>query len=136
MESFETIRKLEGENGAEGGGSGGEAAKSSATRSKGQASSDTLANEIRQKIVEAFKIFDHENNNTVDVREIGTIIRSLGYCPSEAELQETLRDMEDPQQMGYINFDRFYPVMSKIIVQQKYELALFTGFYSKTSLND
>ena len=59
-------------------------------------------------------------NKTVDVREIGTIIRSLGYCPSEAELQEVLRDMEDPQQMGYIHLDKFLPAMSKIIMQQKY----------------
>ena len=41
-------------------------------------SSDTLAADVRQKIQDAFRVFDHENNNTVDVREIGTIIRSLG----------------------------------------------------------
>ena len=43
----------------------------------------------------------------------------IGYCPSEAEIQEVLRDMEDPQEMGYISVDRFYPVMSKIIMQQR-----------------
>ena len=53
---------------------------------------------------------------------IGTIIRSLGYCPSEAELQEQLREMEDPQQMGFIQFERFYPIMSKLIVQRKWQL--------------
>ena len=51
---------------------------------------DTLAPELRQKVQDAFRVFDHENNNTVDVREIGTIIRSLGFCPSEAELQDLL----------------------------------------------
>ena len=34
-----------------------------------------------------FQVFDHENNRTVDEREIGTIIRSLGHCPSESQLQ-------------------------------------------------
>ena len=63
----------------------------------GGVATDSLAPEVRQKISDAFRVFDHENNNTVDVREIGTIIRSLGFCPSEAELQEVLRDMEDPQ---------------------------------------
>ena len=43
----------------------------------------------------------------------------IGYCPTEAEIQEVLRDMEDPQEMGYISVDRFYPVMSKIIMQQR-----------------
>ena len=30
--------------------------------------------------------------------------------------------MEDPQEMGYINVDRFYPSMTKIMMQQKYTL--------------
>ncbi len=34
--------------------------------------------EIQTRIQDAFEVFDHEHNNTVDVREIGTIIRSLG----------------------------------------------------------
>ena len=29
------------------------------------------------KVVEAFEVFDHENNKTVDVREVGT---SVPYC--------------------------------------------------------
>jgi Ca2+-binding EF-hand superfamily protein len=29
-------------------------------------------------IIEAFVVFDHASSNTVDVREVGTIIRSLG----------------------------------------------------------
>ena len=33
--------------------------------------------------------------------------------------QEILRDMEDPQEMGYISADRFYPIMTKIMLQQK-----------------
>ena len=44
---------------------------------------ESMLAEIEKKITEAFEIFDHENNKTVDVREIGTIVRSLGCCPSE-----------------------------------------------------
>ena len=46
-----------------------------------------LAN-IQGKITEAFDIFDNESNKTVDMREIPTIVRSLGCCPSEAELHD------------------------------------------------
>ena len=49
-------------------------------------------------------------------------IAIAGHCPSEQELQEILRDMEDPQEMGYINVDRFYPAMTKIMMQEKYTL--------------
>merc|ERR1712061_139814 len=79
-----------------------------------------LSTELHTKVVEAFEVFDHENNKTVDVREVGTIVRSLGHCPSESQLQEVIGEMEDPEQMGYIHLDRFLPVMSRIILQQKF----------------
>lgn len=34
--------------------------------------------DLERRIVEAFEVFDHGNNKTVDVREVGTILRSLG----------------------------------------------------------
>lgn len=36
------------------------------------------ASDLEKRITEAFAIFDHGGNNTVDVREVGTILRSLG----------------------------------------------------------
>ena len=29
-----------------------------------------LSSEVQNKVVEAFEVFDHENNKTVDVREV------------------------------------------------------------------
>lgn len=43
--------------------------------------------EIAKKVTLAFNTFDHETNKTVDVREVGTIIRSLGCCPSEGFIE-------------------------------------------------
>lgn len=37
-----------------------------------------LASDLEKRITEAFEIFDHGGNKCVDVREIGTILRSLG----------------------------------------------------------
>ena len=34
-----------------------------------------LSSEVQGKVVEAFEVFDHENNKTVDVREV-----SLGFA--------------------------------------------------------
>ena len=45
-----------------------------------------LTNDLEKRIVEAFEVFDHACNKTVVIREVGTIIRSLGnnmyinYC--------------------------------------------------------
>lgn len=37
-----------------------------------------VAIDLEKRISDAFLIFDHQNNKTVDVREIGTILRYLG----------------------------------------------------------
>lgn len=41
--------------------------------------------EFHKKVKDAFEVFDHESSNTVNVREIGTITRSPGCCPTEGE---------------------------------------------------
>ena len=43
------------------------------------------------RIEEAFDIFDHEQNKTVDVREVGTVIRSLGCYPTQSELTDMIQ---------------------------------------------
>ena len=32
-----------------------------------------LSSEVQGKVVEAFEVFDHENNKTVDVREVNLV---------------------------------------------------------------
>jgi Ca2+-binding EF-hand superfamily protein len=43
--------------------------------------------EIEKRITEAFLVFDTQANRQADVREIGTIVRSLGLVPTEAEVR-------------------------------------------------
>ena len=42
--------------------------------------------EAFKKISEAFKVFDTLNNDTCDVREVGTIMRSLNIYPTEEQV--------------------------------------------------
>ncbi|XP_077024631.1 dynein regulatory complex protein 8 isoform X2 [Tamandua tetradactyla] len=76
--------------------------------------------EFHRKIREAFEVFDHESNNTVDVREIGTIIRSLGCCPSEGELHDLIAEVEEEEPTGYIRLEKFLPVMTEILLERRY----------------
>lgn len=76
--------------------------------------------DFHKKIKEAFEVFDHESNNTVDVREIGTIIRSLGCCPNEGELHDLLAEVEEEEPTGYIRYERFLPVMTKVLLERRY----------------
>ena len=53
---------------------------------------EAAVQKVRKQIEEAFDIFDHEGNKTVDVREVGTIMRSLDFCPTENELNDVLAE--------------------------------------------
>ncbi|XP_069786949.1 dynein regulatory complex protein 8 isoform X4 [Narcine bancroftii] len=81
---------------------------------------EVLIADLQKKIKDAFAVFDHEGNNTVDVREIGTIIRSLGCCPSEEELHEMLAEVEGEEPTGYIHFEKFLAMMTKVLIERKY----------------
>ncbi|KAG9268985.1 EF-hand calcium-binding domain-containing protein 2 [Astyanax mexicanus] len=75
--------------------------------------------EVQKKIRSAFDVFDHEQNQTVDVREIGTIIRSLGRFPTEAELHDVIAEIEEEESAGFIRFEKFLPTMSRILMENK-----------------
>uniref|UniRef100_A0A452UBH4 EF-hand calcium binding domain 2 n=1 Tax=Ursus maritimus TaxID=29073 RepID=A0A452UBH4_URSMA len=82
---------------------------------------DIIVAEYHKKIKDAFEVFDHEANNTVDVRfEIGTIIRSLGCCPSEGELHDLIAEVEEEEPTGYIRFEKFLPVMTEVLLERRY----------------
>ncbi|PKU48042.1 ef-hand calcium-binding domain-containing protein 2 [Limosa lapponica baueri] len=81
---------------------------------------DDAVAELEKKIMEAFEVFDHECNKTVDVREIGSIVRSLGCFPTEAELHELLARVEEEEPTGYIHLEKFLPVMTKVLLDRSY----------------
>nr|XP_039249087.1 dynein regulatory complex protein 8-like [Styela clava] len=84
-------------------------------------SAESMLAEIEKKITDAFEIFDHEANKTVDVREIGTIVRSLGCCPSEGELHDMLAEIEEEEPTGYIRFEKFLPMMTHVLMERRYK---------------
>uniref|UniRef100_A0AAZ3QQT5 EF-hand domain-containing protein n=1 Tax=Oncorhynchus tshawytscha TaxID=74940 RepID=A0AAZ3QQT5_ONCTS len=79
-----------------------------------------IVSEVHKKIRAAFDVFDHEFNKTVDVREIGTIIRSLGCFPNEGELHDVIAEIEEEEPTGYIRFEKFLPTMTKVLMERKF----------------
>ncbi|NXC24929.1 DRC8 protein, partial [Campylorhamphus procurvoides] len=78
--------------------------------------------EIEKKITEAFEVFDRESNKTVDARDIGCVVRSLGCFPSESELNELLAKIEEEEEesTGFIHLEKFLPVMTKLLLDRSY----------------
>ncbi|XP_060220752.1 dynein regulatory complex protein 8 isoform X2 [Meriones unguiculatus] len=54
------------------------------------------------------------------LREVGTIIRSLGCSPTEGELHDFIAEIEEEEPTGYIRFEKFLPVMTKTLLERKY----------------
>nr|XP_021151858.1 EF-hand calcium-binding domain-containing protein 2 [Columba livia] len=76
--------------------------------------------EIEKKIIEAFEVFDQGGDKTVSIRDIGSIVRSLGCFPTEAELHELLANIEKEEPTGYIHLEKFLPVMTKVLLDRSY----------------
>ncbi|CAH8839655.1 unnamed protein product [Trichobilharzia szidati] len=77
--------------------------------------------DLEVKISEVFDLFDHERNKTIDFRELGTVIRALGGAPTEAEIVALVRELENDPPNGYINYERFLPVMLQAMEQKRFE---------------
>jgi Ca2+-binding protein (EF-Hand superfamily) len=61
---------------------------------------------------EAFSLFDKDGSGTITAKHLGIVMRSLGRNPSEAELEEMIREV-DPEGKGIIDFPHFLELMMK-----------------------
>jgi hypothetical protein len=62
--------------------------------------------EIKKKVRDAFSVFDREGRNACDVREVGTIIRSLNIYPTEKQLQRWIHEVEEEEPTGFILYEK------------------------------
>mmetsp|Transcript_44078 Transcript_44078/g.71771 ORF Transcript_44078/g.71771 Transcript_44078/m.71771 type:complete len:125 (+) Transcript_44078:51-425(+) len=73
--------------------------------------------ETDRKIKAAFDLFD-KDKGVVDVREIGTIIRSLGVNPSEADLRILIDEVSDEESPGFIRWEKFRRMAQRILTEE------------------
>jgi len=76
---------------------------------------------LEKKIVEAFLIFDHHGQKTVDVREIGSILRFLGCVPSEQEVSEVIAETEFEDSNGIVHLAKFLPYVHQLLIERRME---------------
>jgi len=73
---------------------------------------DKLTHEQIAEFKEAFALFDKDGDGTITTKELGTVMRSLGQNPTEAELQDMINEV-DQDGSSTIDFPEFLTLMSR-----------------------
>ncbi|CAO2626875.1 unnamed protein product, partial [Lemmus lemmus] len=78
------------------------------------AMADQLTEEQIAEFKEAFSLFDKDGDGTITTKELGTVMRSLGQNPTEAELQDMINEVDaDVPGNGTIDFPEFLTMMAR-----------------------
>merc|ERR1712151_376802 len=89
--------------------------------------SEQLTEEQIQEFKEAFALFDKDGDGTITTKELGTVMRSLGQNPTEAELHDMINEV-DNDGSGTIDFAEFLSLMSKKMKDADSEEELMEAF--------
>ena len=71
-----------------------------------------LSEENIAEFKEAFSLFDKDGDGTITTKELGTVMRSLGQNPTEAELRDMINEV-DSDGNGTIDFPEFLTMMAR-----------------------
>ena len=75
---------------------------------------DQLTEEQTAEFKEAFQLFDKDGSGSISAQELGTVMRSLGQNPTEAELQDMINEVDsEGDGDGEIDFTEFLQMMAK-----------------------
>ncbi|BAM40412.1 calmodulin [Theileria orientalis strain Shintoku] len=88
---------------------------------------DQLSEEQIAEFKEAFSLFDKDGDGSITTKELGTIMRSLGQNPTEAELQDMINEI-DTNSSGTIDFPEFLLLMARKMKECDTEEELIQAF--------
>ncbi len=80
-----------------------------------------------EQIREAFNVFDKDNDGFITLKELGTVMRSLGQNPTETELHDLIKQY-DRDESGTIDFIEFFDLMYKKMKETEMEQEIFEIF--------
>ena len=94
-----------------------------------------LTKEQVEEFKEAFELFDKDGDGRVTARELGIVMHSLGHTPTEKELVEMVREIDEDGN-GSIELEEFVKMMSKKVKESENEKELREAFQVFDKDND
>ncbi|XP_023236518.1 calmodulin-like isoform X3 [Centruroides sculpturatus] len=90
-----------------------------------------MANELTEEQIaefrEAFSLFDKDGDGHITTEELGTVMRSLGQTPTQAELHDMIKEV-DTDGSGSIEFAEFLNLMAKKMKEADDENEIIEAF--------
>ncbi|XP_006644879.3 calmodulin-like protein 1 [Oryza brachyantha] len=86
-----------------------------------------LTDEQIAEFKEAFSLFDKDGDGSITTRELGTVMRSLGQNPTEAELQDMISEV-DADRSGNVDLEEFLGLMARTLNDKESEEELMEAF--------
>ncbi|GAM23349.1 hypothetical protein SAMD00019534_065240, partial [Acytostelium subglobosum LB1] len=65
----------------------------------------------QQLYKEAFNLFDRDKDGKISTQDLGTVMRSVGSNPTQAELQDMIKEVDDGN--GLVDFQHFAMLMQR-----------------------
>ncbi|KAG5181694.1 yellow cameleon 2.60 [Tribonema minus] len=91
------------------------------------AAARALTKEEVEDYEEAFKNFDKDGNGEIDLKELGIVMRSLGYSPTDKQLRDMLKQADDDGN-GVITFNEFVEMMRRCELSTDFEMEIKGAF--------
>ncbi len=88
---------------------------------------EELTEQQKEEFKDVFSLFDKDGDGTVSTKELGTVMRTLGQNPTEAELEEMIKEV-DVDGNGEIDFEEFCTLMVKKMKESEPEEELVEVF--------
>merc|ERR1711971_334485 len=88
---------------------------------------DQLTEEQIAEFKEAFSLFDKDGDGTITTKELGTVMRSLGQNPTEAELMDMIQEI-GADGSGTIDFPEFLTMMARKMKDSDSEEEILEAF--------
>ena len=86
-----------------------------------------ISSQKKNEYLEAFKIFDKNNDGQITQDELKQLLNNIGQKPSDSEIQDMINEI-DIDGDGKINFDNFITLMEKKLRDHDNEEELIETF--------